>query len=156
MSTLASELMIMDNLNLPAYPFRFRTSGQSKEIFDSLRKKYVLLTPEEWVRQHFIMFLKEQLNYPAGFISVERGLLLNDRKKRTDIVIHDSTGKPWMIVECKAPGVKLSQEAFYQAAAYHLKLQVKYLVVTNGMKHFCCKFENEKFTFTESFPGFEL
>ena len=146
----------MENLNLPTYPFRFRTSGQSKEIFDTLRKKYVVLTPEEWVRQHFIMFLRDQLLYPAGFISVEKGLSVNDRKKRADIVIHDSTGKPWMIVECKAPKVKLTENAFYQAASYHLKLDVKYLVVTNGITHFCCKFEKEKFVFTDGFPGFEL
>lgn len=146
----------MDNLNLPHYPFRFRTSGQSKEIFDTLRKKYVVLTPEEWVRQHFIMYMREQLHYPAGYISVEQGLSLNDRKKRADIVIHDTTGKPWMIVECKASSVKLTESAFYQAAAYHLKLQVKYLVVTNGITHFCCKFEQEKFVFANNFPGFEL
>jgi len=146
----------MENLNLPIYPFRLRTSGQSKEIFDTLRRKYVSLTPEEWVRQHFIMFLREQLQYPAGFIAVEKGLSLNDRKKRTDIVVHDSTGKPWMIVECKAPTVKLTENAFYQAATYHMKLNVKYLIVTNGIKHFCCKFENEKFIFTDNFPHFEL
>ena len=146
----------MDNLNLPNYPFRFRTSGQSKEIFDTLRKKYVSLTPEEWVRQHFIKYLSDELKYPPGFISIEKGLLFNDRKKRTDIVVHDSYGKPWMIVECKAPHIKLTENAFYQAASYHLKLEVKYLVITNGLKHFCCKFENEKFVFTNSFPGFEL
>ncbi len=146
----------MDNLNLPTYPFRFRTTGQSKEIFDTLRRKYVALTPEEWVRQHFIMFLKEELKYPAGFISIEKGLVVNTRKKRADIVIHDAKGKPWMIVECKAPSVKLTENAFYQAAAYHLKLQVKYLVVTNGMTHFCCKFEQESFVFIDSFPAFEI
>ena len=146
----------MDNLNLPTYPFRFRTTGQSKEIFDTLRRKYVALTPEEWVRQHFIMFLKEELKYPAGFISIEKGLVVKTRKKRADIVIHDAKGKPWMIVECKAPSVKLTENAFYQAAAYHLKLQVKYLVVTNGMTHFCCKFEQESFVFIGSFPAFEI
>ncbi|MDQ3050113.1 MAG: type I restriction enzyme HsdR N-terminal domain-containing protein [Bacteroidota bacterium] len=146
----------MDTLNLPTFPFRFRTSGQSKEIFDTLRKKYVVLTPEEWVRQHFIMYLRDGLNYPAGYISVEKGLLFNDRKKRTDIVVHDSLGKPWMIVECKAPTVKLTENAFYQAASYHLKLDVKYLVVTNGLTHFCCKFENENFVFSKGFPEFGL
>ena len=146
----------MDNLNLPHYPFRFRTSGQSKEIFDTLRRKYVALTPEEWVRQHFIMFLTEELKYPAGFISIEKGLVVNTRKKRADIVIHDANGKPWMIVECKAPSVKLTENAFYQAAAYHLKLQVKYLVVTNGLTHFCCKFEQDSFVFNDGFPGFEI
>src|SRR4030095_3791438 len=107
----------MVNLNLPTYPFRFRTSGQSKEIFDSLRKKFVALTQEEWVRQNFIMYLKEELRYPAGLISIEKGFLLNQRKKRADIVVHDSNGLPWMIVECKAPSITLSEETFYQAAS---------------------------------------
>jgi hypothetical protein len=146
----------MEKLNLPSYPFRFRTSGQSKEIFDSLRKKYVVLTPEEWVRQHFIMFIREELHYPPGFISVEKGLSVNDRKKRADIVVYDSKGNPWMIIECKAPKVKLTESAFYQAATYHMKLEVKYLVVTNGLAHFCCKFEKENFTFTQNFPAFDL
>ena len=141
----------MVNLNLPTYPFRFRTSGQSKEIFDSLRKKFVALTQEEWVRQNFIMYLKEELRYPVGLITIEKGFLLNQRKKRADIVVHDSNGLPWMIVECKAPSITLSEETFYQAASYHLKLDVKYLVVTNGITHFCCKFEKEKFIFTDDY-----
>jgi len=145
----------MVSLNLPTYPFRIRTSGQSKEIFDSLRKKYVALTPEEWVRQHFTMFMVEELKYPKGIISLEKGLTFNSRKKRTDIVVHDSTGKPWMIIECKAPQIKLTETVFYQASGYHLKLNVKYLIVTNGLKHFCCKFENESFRFIDHFPIFE-
>ena len=145
----------MVNLNLPTYPFRFRTSGQSKEIFDSLRKKFVALTQEEWVRQNFIMYLKEELRYPVGLITIEKGFLLNQRKKRADIVVHDSNGLPWMIVECKAPSITLSEETFYQAASYHLKLHVKYLVVTNGITHFCSKFENENFSLLTNFPGYE-
>ena len=142
-------------LNLPSYDFRFRNSGQNKEIFDALRKKYVVLTPEEWVRQNFLMYLKEELKYPSGLISVEKGLTFNRLKKRTDIVIHNRMGKPWMIVECKAPGVTLTEAAFYQAAAYHLRLDVMYLVITNGMSHYCSRSENGQFVLQNHFPDFE-
>ncbi len=142
----------MTDLNLPDYPFRIRTSGQIKEIFDSLRKKYVRLTPEEWVRQNFVTYIQEELNYPAGLIAVEKSLKVNDLARRTDIVVHQKSGEPWMIVECKAPGINIDENTFYQAANYNLTLKVKYLVVTNGIKHFCCKFENEKFIFINGFP----
>jgi hypothetical protein len=146
----------MNKLNLPPYPFRIRTSGQSKEIFDSLRKKFVLLTPEEWVRQHFIKYLQDELHYPAGLISIERGLIVNQRAKRSDIVIYDQMGKPWMIVECKAPHITLNEAAFYQAANYHLKLNVQFLVVTNGIQHYCCKFVDGTFNFVKGFPAYNV
>jgi hypothetical protein len=145
---------MMSDLNLPSYPFRLRTTGQSKEIFDSIRRKFVALTPEEWVRQHFLAFMVDHLRYPAPLINMERGLIFNERKKRTDIVVHNRDGKPWMIVECKAPFVVLNEETFYQAASYHLQLNVQYLVVTNGMKHYCCKFENGAFAFVKGFPSY--
>jgi hypothetical protein len=146
--------MNIQQLNLPTYPFRTRTTGQSTEIFDSIRKKFVVLTPEEWVRQHFIMFIRNKLNYPAGMISVERGFRINTRAKRTDVVVHDTGGSPWMIIECKAPEVKLTEEAFYQAAGYHIKLNALYLVVTNGMQHYCCKFADNSFEFIKDFPPY--
>jgi hypothetical protein len=144
----------MNELNLPSYPFRIRNAGQNKEIFDSLRRKYVLLTPEEWVRQHFIMYICNGLSYPVSLISIEKGFKVNQRHKRADIVVYSSAGVPWMIIECKAPQVTLTQDTFYQAATYHMKLNVKYLVVTNGLNHYCCKFENETFSFVEGFPPF--
>jgi hypothetical protein len=146
----------MNDLNLPTFPFRIRTSGQSKEIFDSLRRKYVRLTPEEWVRQHFIMYARSVLNYPAGLISVEKGLQVNTRSKRTDIVIHEKSGQPWMIIECKAPNISIDENTFYQAANYNQTLNVKYLVVTNGIKHFCCRFEEGKFNFIDGFPEYNI
>lgn len=146
--------MPMVQLNLPSYPFRIRTEGQSKEIFDSLRGKYVALTPEEWVRQHFIVFLRDSLKYPSGLISVEKGFEVNSRKKRADIVVYNAETTPWMVVECKAPTVKLTEEAFFQASSYHEKLSVKYMVVTNGLQHFCCKFDRGKFAFQSDFPPF--
>lgn len=144
----------MKELNLPSYPFRIRTSGQSTEIFDSLRKKFVALTPEEWVRQHFIMYISHELKYPTSMIAVEKGLKFNTLQKRADIVVHDRQGAPWMVVECKAPEVKLTQEAFYQAAGYHLQLQVQYLAVTNGLQHYCCKFADGTFEFISNFPPY--
>ena len=144
----------MTELNLPSYPFRIRTSGQSNEIFDLLRKKFVVLTPEEWVRQHFIAFMCNELKYPASMIAIERGFRVNGRAKRADVVIHDKAGAPWMVVECKASHVQLNESAFYQAATYHMKLNIRHLVVTNGLKHYCCTFENETFNFIEGFPDY--
>jgi hypothetical protein len=146
----------MQELNLPPHPFRIRSKGQSTEIFDSIRKKFVMLTPEEWVRQHFIMFIQNELKYPQGVLSVEKGFLVNGRPKRADIVVHDRAGLPWMIVECKAPEIKLTEEVFYQAAGYHLKLNVSYLAVTNGIQHYCCKFAGEKFEFIKGFPPYPI
>ena len=154
MSTPAIPVFKMPALNLPVYPFRLRNTGQSTEIFDSLRRKFVLLTPEEWVRQHFIMFIRSELKYPAGVISIERGFKVNTRAKRADIVVHNSFGQPWMIIECKAPEIHLDEKSFYQAASYHLKLNVQYLVITNGLQHYCCKFTDENFSFIKGFPGY--
>ncbi len=141
-------------MNLPSYNFRIRTKGQNKEIFDSIRRKFVSLTPEEWVRQHFIMYMLSDLGYPKGFIAVERALTVNERIKRADIIVYNPAGNPWMIVECKSPDVLLNEDAFYQAAGYHLKLNVEYLIITNGLNHYCCKFADGKFHFIENFPTY--
>lgn len=146
---------MMKQLNLPVYDFRYRTTGQSKEIFDSLRKKFVRLTPEEWVRQHFVMYLTSELKYPSGLVSIETGIMVNGLQKRSDIVVYDRNGQPWMIVECKRPEVTLNEETFYQAANYHQTLNSQYLVVTNGIQHYCCKFAEQGFQFINSFPEFE-
>jgi hypothetical protein len=139
-------------LNLPQYPHKIRTDGQSKQIFDGLRRKYVALTPEEWVRQHFIQYLIIEKKYPASYMSVEKSLKVNTLQKRTDIVIHDKTGKPWMIVECKSPDVEISEETFYQAGRYNLKLKVTFLVLTNGLQHFCLRILNDKVVFEDELP----
>jgi len=142
-------------LNLPPFPFKLRTDGQSKQIFDGLRKKYVALTPEEWVRQHFISFLITEKKYPSSYLSVERGLKVNALHKRTDIVIYNKERKPWMIVECKAPGVEITEETFYQAGRYNIKLKVSYLVLTNGLSHFCMRLNSDQMVFEDDLPGFE-
>lgn len=131
-------------LNLPQYDFKFKTEGQRTQIFDNIRKKYVALTPEEWVRQHFIAFLVNEKHFPASLLAVEMGLKYNKMNKRSDIVAFAKDGKPVLIVECKAPEVNISQDTFDQAARYNMTLKVKYLVVTNGLKHFCCIIDHEK------------
>jgi type I site-specific restriction endonuclease len=141
-------------LNLPPYDFKLRTVGQSKQIFDSLRKRYVPLTPEEWVRQHFIRFLIDEKKYPAALMSIEKGLKLNTSQKRTDIVVFNEFGKPWMIVECKSPTVEITEEALFQAARYNLTMNVQFITLTNGIEHFCCKVEKDSIVFLEDLPEY--
>ncbi|MCX6256785.1 MAG: type I restriction enzyme HsdR N-terminal domain-containing protein [Bacteroidia bacterium] len=133
----------MESLNLPAYSFNIKSERQRNLIFDEIRKKYVPLTPEEWVRQHFVKYLINEKKYPAQLIAVEMFLKHNKMKRRCDIVIFDKSGRPLLITECKAPSVKISREAFEQLAVYNLKLLVSYLIVTNGIDHYCCKMDGE-------------
>jgi hypothetical protein len=129
----------MEKLNLPPFDFELKKSAESVFIFDALRKRFVVLTPEEWVRQHFIHYLIEHLKYPKALIRVEGGLTFNTLSKRSDIVVFDREVKPWMIVECKAPALKLSQRTIEQAATYNHSLKAKYIVITNGMSTICCE-----------------
>ena len=146
----------MESLNLPTYSFNIKFQEQRKYIFDTLRKKYVLLTPEEWVRQNFLKYLIEEKKYPASLISVEMEIKLNKLSKRCDAVIFNRNGKPFLIVECKATTVKIDQIVFEQIARYNMQLQVKYLIVTNGLKHYCCKidFENQSYAFLKEIPDY--
>ena len=130
---------MMQSLNLPEFePKIIKESGKYR-IFDLIRKKYVVLTPEEWVRQHFINYMLKALNYPKSLIKVESGLKLNALQKRSDILIHDREGKAWMLVECKAPEIALDQKAFNQATIYNMTIRARFIVVTNGMLHYCFK-----------------
>jgi len=130
-------LTAMQKLNLPTYPFKFKMLGQITQIFDIVRKKYTSLTPEEWVRQHMIHYLIHEKSFPASLMGVEKGLVYNGLKKRVDILIYDRNARPFMIVECKAPSVKLSQNVLDQASVYNLQLHVQYLLITNGLVHYC-------------------
>ncbi len=133
----------MTKLNLPDFDFKYRLNEKGKkEIFDDVRKKYITLSPEEWVRQNFIHYLIQHRNFPASLMAIERSLKVNTLTKRTDIVQYDKNGRAILIVECKAPNVKIDQDTFAQAAMYNLKMQVNYLIMTNGMHHFCCKINN--------------
>ncbi len=123
-------------------------------IFDVVRKKFVTLTPEEWVRQNMIHYLIENEKISRALLSVEKTLSLHGMTKRTDIVVYNKESVPQMIIECKAPGVKISQSVFDQASRYNLKLRVKYLLVTNGNESYCCEvnLQDSSFRFSDSFP----
>ncbi|GAB7088356.1 type I restriction enzyme HsdR N-terminal domain-containing protein [Marinifilum fragile] len=147
----------MENLNLPTYSFKIKSDLQRKLIFDSIRKKYVVLTPEEWVRQNFIRYLVEEKDYPASLIAVEKKVDVNLLPQRSDIVLYNRNANPIMIVECKASKIKITQDVFNQIARYNMKLRVPFLVVTNGLRHFCCYMDYEKksFKFLEDIPNYQ-
>jgi hypothetical protein len=147
----------MEEINLPAYPFRFKDVGQRKYIFDSFRKKYVLLTSEENVRQHFAHFLSENLNYPAGRIGLEVSLKYGSIERRCDIVVYNNQMQPSLIVECKATVIEINESVFDQVVRYHMVLKSPFIAVTNGRRHFCCKLniENGEWEFLSNFPTYE-
>ena len=147
----------MERLNLPEYSFKIRNRGGRIFIFDPFRKKEFLLTPEEWVRQNFLQYMVHEKDFPASLISVEMGFRLNKLIKRGDIVAFGRDGNPVLLVECKASSVNISQSTFDQIARYNMSLKVDYLIVTNGLQHFCCKmdFENKTYDFLESIPFFK-
>ncbi len=146
----------MIKLNLPSFSFKFKSMENKLYIFDILRKKYVVLTPEEWVRQNFAQYLIQNKNYPKSIIAIEKQLNVNNLSKRTDILIFDKNGNPDIIVECKAPSVKIDQKAFDQIARYNLKLNANYLIVTNGLQHFYCKIDHvlKKYHFLKDIPPY--
>ncbi len=146
----------MQNLNFPTYSFRFKNSENKVSIFDEIRKKFILLTPEEWVRQHVIHFLLLDKNYPKSYINVEKLIKINDLSKRYDGVVFQPNGEIFLLIECKAPEVAISQQTFDQIARYNLVLKAKYLMVTNGLNHYFCQmdFENEKYVFLKELPEY--
>ena len=133
-----------------------KSDGEKTYIFDVVRKKYLLLTPEEWVRQNFIHYLNKEKKYPLGLMGVEQMVKYNSLKTRADIVMYNTEGKANIIVECKAPNVKITQDTFNQIAKYNSQLKVKYLLVTNGMNHYCCKmnYEKNEIVFLEEVPNY--
>ena len=146
----------MQKLNFPTYSFRFKNSENKVSIFDEIRKKFILLTPEEWVRQHVIQFLLQDKKYPKSYINVEKLIKINDLSKRYDGVVFRPNGEIFLLIECKAPEVSISQQTFDQIARYNLVLKAKYLMVTNGLNHYFCQmdFENEKYVFLKELPDF--
>jgi hypothetical protein len=127
----------MYKLNLPPFEYKLKKADGKVWIFDVIRKKYIVLTPEEWVRQHFIHYLITELNYPRPLIKVEGGLVFNQLAKRSDIIVFNREGNPWMIIECKSPELQLLPSTLQQAAVYNSTLKSKFLAVTNGMVHYC-------------------
>lgn len=148
----------MQKLNLPEYSLKITTSENNKQwIYDSFRKKNILLTPEEWVRQNILCFLVKEKMFPASLISIESGIKVNRMARRYDALVYDRKGNPLMLVECKAPEVKISQDTFDQITAYNLTILARYLLITNGKSHYCCKFDEQKnsFDFLEGIPSYE-
>ncbi len=147
----------MKQLNLPTYSFKISGKKNPETIFDPVRRKYIKLTPEEWVRQNFVQYLVHEGKYPAGLIGIEVMFRLNKLKRRVDILIHNRRGEPVMIVECKAPEVRIDDKVFDQIVCYNMGLKVPYIIVTNGMDHYACKVdhENNKYEFLFVIPLYE-
>ena len=143
-------------LNLPPYAFRTSQKEGKSLIFDAFRHRWVRLNPEEWVRQHIIRYLVEEKHFPASLISVERSLRFNQQDFRADAVIFSTAGKPLLVVECKAPEVAVSQKVFNQIVRYNFEFQVDFLIVTNGMSHYCCKIDkqNQTYDFLKEIPDY--
>ena len=143
-------------LNLPIYKLKLKSVNITTQIFDEVSKKYLKLTPEEWVRQNFIKYLNKEKKYPIGLMGVEKIVKYNNLKTRADIVLYNTRGVAEIIVECKSPDVKITQDTFYQIAIYNSKLKVQYLIVTNGINHYCCKmdYHTNKVKFLEEIPTY--
>lgn len=146
----------MDKLNFPTYAFKVTGQGDDRKIFDEIRKKYLKLTPEEWVRQHIIRYLIREKHFPVGLFAIEAGLKYNGIAKRTDIVVYNPQGKVVLLVECKAPGVTINQDPFNQIAMYNKELQGQFLIVTNGIAHYCCEMDYKfgKHQFLDEIPDY--
>lgn len=146
----------MQQLNFSVYNFRFKNSENKMHIFDVIRKKFVVLQPEEWVRQHVVQYLMQEKKYPISLINVEKVLKVNNLTKRYDVVVFKPNGKIQLMVECKAPEVKITQQTFDQIARYNLQLKADFLMITNGLQHYYCKmdFEQEKYIFLKEIPSY--
>lgn len=147
----------MLTLNLPQVNLSIKKSKGRLTVFDVFRRKYVALTPEEWVRQHFTHFLMLQKGYPQGCIANEISLHIGSTSKRSDTVVYDTEATPLMIIEYKAPSVEISQKTFDQICRYNMQLHVRWLVVTNGLKHFCCRIDDDwsRVRFLSELPDYE-
>ncbi len=146
----------MQPLNFPSYTFRVKNSQNKDLIFDVVRKKFVVLTPEEWVRQHVLQFLIVDKKYPLSLINVEKQITINQLKKRYDVIVYNPNGSIILLVECKAPAILIKQDTFDQIARYNFKLNATYLMVTNGLSHFYCQMlmDEEKYLFLKEIPEF--
>lgn len=145
-------------LNLPAYSFKIKESSDgARMILDPIRRKYVVLTPEEWVRQNFINYLVIHRGYPSGLIGVEVMFRMNDLTRRVDIMVYNRVGNPLLAVECKAPSVKVDRVVFDQIVEYNMKFRLNYILVTNGITHYCCRidWEANKYSFLDSIPLYD-
>lgn len=147
----------MQKLNFPNYSFRLKSTEKNTLLFDSIRKKFVVCTPEEWVRAHTIQYLIQEKRYSSNLLNVEKQIMVRGILKRYDIVGYQPNGEINLLVECKAPSVAITQETFDQIARYNYTLQAQYLMVTNGLQHYYCQMDwkNERYTFLRKLPDFE-
>lgn len=147
----------MNPLNLPQYDIKMAVRNGKTVILDVLRRRFVRLTPEEWVRQHFINYLINYKGYPQALLANEIELSCGQKKLRCDSILYDTFAKPRMIIEYKAPNIAITQKTFDQITAYNILLKVDYLIISNGMKHYCCKtdYENHSYTFLRDIPSYD-
>jgi hypothetical protein len=146
----------MLSLNLPQYEVKIKENGGRRQILDPVRRRYVALTPEEWVRQHFVHYLIACKGYPSALLANEVPISLNGTSKRCDTVLYAQNLSPRMIIEYKAPHVAISQTVFNQIARYNMALHVDYLIVSNGLNHYCCRmdYDNHSYTFLRDIPAY--
>ena len=146
----------MTNLNLPKYSFRIKNKENKLYIFDKIRKKDLVLTEEEWVRQNFVSYLHIEKKYPLSLIAIEKQCKVNNTVKRTDILVFDKTGAPDIIVECKAPQIKINQDTFDQIARYNIQLNANFLILTNGLEHYYCQMDHKamRYQFLKEIPNY--
>ena len=144
-------------LNLPSYPIKLAGTRQKPSIFDILRRKYVALTPEEWVRQHFVHFLIEHKGYPSSLLANEVSLKIGDKSLRADTVLYDRNLQPRMIIEYKAPSIPLTTHVLNQVSNYNRLLHVDYVIISNGLQHYCCKMDYacQRFVLLEDIPHYQ-
>ncbi len=142
-------------LNLPEFEVKLKKSEGKVWIFDGIRKKYVVMTPEEWVRQHLVYYFIHHLHYPKSLIKIEQGLKYNELQKRSDIIVFNRTGNPWMIVECKSPLVELNQNTAQQVTVYNSNIQARYVALSNGIKHICYEAKGTNVVLLNNFPEYE-
>jgi len=147
---------VLQELNFPKFSFRFKNKENKISIFDVIRKRFVILQPEEWVRQHCIHYLIDYKGYPKSLINIEKELIINSLRKRYDIVVFNSDGSIHLIVECKAPTININQNVFDQIALYNLSLNATYLMISNGINHYYCQmdFKKEKYHFLKDIPEY--
>nr|WP_262899743.1 type I restriction enzyme HsdR N-terminal domain-containing protein [Winogradskyella alexanderae] len=144
-------------MNFPPFKYRLKSKENKVSIFDVIRKKFVILQPEEWVRQHCVHYLINVKKFPKSLINVEKELVINDLKKRYDIVVFNSDGSIYLIVECKAPNIAINQTTFDQIARYNMKLNATYLMVTNGFNHYYCliNYKANRYAFLKDIPNYK-
>lgn len=144
----------MEALNFPLYNFKIKHEGGREQIFDALRRKFLVLTPEEWVRQHVIRYLIEEKGYPPLLIAIEKSITINGLKRRCDIICYNSKKEVLLVVECKAPEVNITQETFDQVVKYHLSIKSKFIMISNGRNHYFCSTDNSNYSFIKNLPNF--